>query len=120
MTVASSQSQGHKSLRVFKLMTPPAAFDKANVQSYLPFLDPTIDPASTDPFDGTVKGNVLTKSQGVALWADSGNVDYSFDGTVVHGTIKTTDGYVQFIGMREKEIYLQQNGGAATCRVWAW
>lgn len=120
MTVATPQSQGHKSLRVFKTLTTPVTFSKTDANSYVPFVDPTINPAETDPFDGTVQGTKLTKSQGVMMRADSGNADYSFDGTTVHGTIKSTDGLLSFVGMREKEIYFKQNGGAATVRVWAW
>lgn len=62
----------------------------------------------------------LCQSQAIAFKVDSGNIDYSFDGTNVHGTVKSTDGYVYMLGVREREIYLRQNGGAAAARVWAW
>jgi hypothetical protein len=105
-------TQHYRSLRIFQELTPPAAFDKADATSYVPFKDPAAaDPASAP----------LTQCQGIGILVNTADVEFSFDGTTVHGKVTQADGYVFFPGIREREIYFQAAAGSnAKVRVWAW
>ena len=54
----------------------------------------------------------------VKLIAETQNVEFSFNGKDVHGTIKPADGPVDFHGISKKDIWFRSAGGAI--RAWAW
>lgn len=109
-------SQTHRSLRVYKELTPPAAFDETDVNSHVSFTDWAVD--SIDQFSGTTRDPQNAKCQGVMVAASGADVQWSFDGLDIHGAVKPGDGVLTFLGVREKEIYFQSSGGSV--RLWAW
>ena len=58
-------------------------------------------------------------TENLKLAAATGAVDFSFDGSSLHGTITPADGPQDFRGMARKKIYLRTSA-AGTMRVWAW
>lgn len=116
-------TQHYRSLRIYKkLEDPPAAFDKADVNSYIPFFDWANE--SPDLFTGLDRPAPQSKSQGLGIIVDVGTVEWSFDGVEspeahVHGSSSSGDGYLWFPGVRESEIYFRA-ASAAVVRVFAW
>ena len=54
----------------------------------------------------------------IIIGAVSGDIEISFDGIVVHGKIKTTDGLVPFPDIGVSKIWLR--GNTFTSRIFAW
>lgn len=61
-------------------------------------------------------------SQGIIITNDNtsggANIQFSFNGTTVHGTVKPTE-IITFDFRRERKIYLRSTSASAF-RLWAW
>jgi len=58
-------------------------------------------------------------AENIKLAATTGDVDFSFDGATLAGTIKPSDGAQNFNSMARGKIYIRA-AGSGTLRVWAW
>lgn len=55
----------------------------------------------------------------IKMICETGAVDFSFDGKNVHGTIKPTDGPMDFKGISKNKMWFRTSA-SGTVRLWAW
>lgn len=74
-------------------------------------------PTGSFPAYDAPQVNLETVATSMKFRAATNDVDFSFDGTTVHGSIKPADGLVEFDHTNKKKIWLK---GTGTLEVWAW
>lgn len=97
-----------------------AGTGNSSVRSYRTFSTGAVTANFSDTKIEFTQDGTQFLSQGMVFISDgTGDFEFSFDGTVVHGRINEGD-IISFDFFKERRVYLRGVAATPTYRFWAW